>query len=133
MPLYALADHLKLKRIAVVCHAVGGHVRIKYALQKPGNPSQLALVCTGARFLGGDEERGGFSTEFWARLRESMKKRRERGLATPKQVRILDRMGFKRADEYTFDKARKIMDLTKTVGFAGWKVKMEASRKGLLL
>lgn len=72
--LEALVNHLKLKRIAIVCHAVGGYVGIKYALRNPANVSRLVLVSTGARFVGGDEERGGFSTEFWTRLREGMKK-----------------------------------------------------------
>lgn len=71
--LEALVEHLQLRRIAVVCHAVGGYVGIKYALRNPDNIAKLVLVSTGARFVGGDEERGGFSTEFWARLREGMK------------------------------------------------------------
>lgn len=71
--LEALVAHLKLRHIAVVCHAVGGYVGIKYALRNPDNISKLVLVSTGARFVGGDAERGGFSTEFWTRLREGMK------------------------------------------------------------
>jgi pimeloyl-ACP methyl ester carboxylesterase len=70
--LEVLVEHLKLRRIAVVCHAVGGYVGMKYALRNPDNLSKLVLVSTGARFVGGDEERGGFSTEFWAKLRKGM-------------------------------------------------------------
>jgi len=67
--LEALVIHLKLHRIAVVCHAVGGYVGMNYTLRNQDNVSKLVLVSTGARFVGGDEERGGFSTEFWAKLR----------------------------------------------------------------
>jgi pimeloyl-ACP methyl ester carboxylesterase len=69
LDLEALVSHLKLRRIAIVCHAVGGYVGMKYTLRHQDNVRKLVLVSTGARFVGGDEERGGFSTEFWARLR----------------------------------------------------------------
>lgn len=69
LDLEALVAHLKLRQIALVCHAVGGYVGMNYTLRNPDNVAKLVLVSTGARFVGGDEERGGFSTEFWAKLR----------------------------------------------------------------
>lgn len=68
--LEALVAHLKLRKVAVVCHAVGGYVGMNYTLRHPDKVSKLVLVSTGVRFVGGDEERGGFSLEFWANLRK---------------------------------------------------------------
>jgi len=70
--LEALVNHLQLKRISLVCHAIGGYVGILYALKNPDCLSKLVLVSSGARFCGPDEERGGFSTDFWNNLQTGM-------------------------------------------------------------
>jgi non-heme chloroperoxidase len=74
--LEALIKVLGLGKVTLVCHAVGGYVGILYALRNPEQLSKLVLVSSSARFLGADEERGGFSNDFWKVYRE--------GLATDK-------------------------------------------------
>lgn len=61
----ALIAQLRLSGIHVVCHGIGGYVGMLLALKRPGLLAHLFLVSTGARFVGGDAERGGFSTELW--------------------------------------------------------------------
>ncbi len=70
--LEALIDHLGLDRVALVCHAIGGYVGLKFALKRPEALSGLVLVDSSARFLGADEERGGFSIEFFENLLSTM-------------------------------------------------------------
>lgn len=60
-----LAGHLGLERATVVCHGIGGYVGMLLALEHPRLVRRLVLVSTGTRFVGGDSERGGFSTELW--------------------------------------------------------------------
>lgn len=87
--LEALLKHLGLGKITLVCHAVGGYVGLLYALRHPELLSRLVLVSSSARFLGADEERGGFSNEFWNDYRE--------GLARDKigaTARLVDRMFY---------------------------------------
>lgn len=62
--LEAVVKHLKLKKFALVCHAVGGYVGMKYVLRNPKQVTHLVLCSSSARFLGDDPERGGFSTKF---------------------------------------------------------------------
>lgn len=63
--LEALLDHIGVREsINLVCHGIGGYVGILYALKKPETLSRLVLVNSGARFVGQDEKRGGFSTEL---------------------------------------------------------------------
>jgi len=61
----ALVGYLGLSGINVVCHGIGGYVGILLALKRPELLARLVLVSTGARFVGGDAQRGGFSTELW--------------------------------------------------------------------
>lgn len=68
-----LVKHLELKRISLVCHAVGGYVGMQYALRNPDKVDKLVLVSSSARFLGADEERGGFSNDFWKNLRNDLR------------------------------------------------------------
>jgi pimeloyl-ACP methyl ester carboxylesterase len=70
--LETLLKYLGLSKVSIVCHAVGGYVGILYALRNPKLLSKLVLVSSGARFLGADEERGGFSNEFWTDYREGL-------------------------------------------------------------
>lgn len=63
--LEALLAHLRLDRVSLVCHAVGGYVGMQFALRNPNALHRLVLVSSGARFIGEDAERGGFSHEFW--------------------------------------------------------------------
>ncbi|MEQ8696745.1 MAG: alpha/beta fold hydrolase [Bauldia litoralis] len=70
--LEALLAHLGLDRVALVCHAIGGYVGMKFALKRPEALSGLVLVDSSARFLGDDEERGGFSIEFFENLLSTM-------------------------------------------------------------
>ncbi|MGH8245195.1 MAG: alpha/beta fold hydrolase [Gammaproteobacteria bacterium] len=70
--LEALIEHLRLDAVSLVCHAVGGYVGILYALRNPERLARLVLVSSSARFLGADEERGGFSNEFWDDYRRGL-------------------------------------------------------------
>jgi pimeloyl-ACP methyl ester carboxylesterase len=70
--LEALIRHLDLGKVTLVCHAVGGYVGMLYALRNPQQLSKLVLVSGSARFLGADEERGGFSNEFWSDYRQGL-------------------------------------------------------------
>lgn len=63
--LEALVDQLHLADMNIVCHGIGGYVGILYALKHPCAVARLILVSSGARFVGDDAERGGFSTELW--------------------------------------------------------------------
>jgi pimeloyl-ACP methyl ester carboxylesterase len=72
--LEAVVRHLKLRKIALVCHAVGGYVGIKYALRNPNKVSHLVLCSSSARFLGDDPERGGFSTQFLRTMLDGLAK-----------------------------------------------------------
>lgn len=89
--LEALIRHLRLGAVSLVCHAVGGYVGILYALRNPDLLSRLVLVCSSARFLGADEERGGFSTDFWNDLREGLAKDKVEANA-----RLIERMFYYR-------------------------------------
>jgi non-heme chloroperoxidase len=87
--LEVLLKYLGLRKITLVCHAVGGYVGLLYALRNPELLSKLVLVSSSARFLGADEERGGFSNEFWDDYRE--------GLARDKigaTVRLIEKMFY---------------------------------------
>jgi len=68
----ALAAHLGLEQTTVVCHGIGGYVGMLLALRHPRLVRRLVLVSTGTRFVGGDSERGGFSTELWERYTRGM-------------------------------------------------------------
>jgi len=70
--LEALVNHLGLKRVTLVCHAIGGYVGMKFALRNPQALARLVLVSSGIRWLGSDEERGGFSLEFWKDYSEGL-------------------------------------------------------------
>lgn len=68
----ALASHLELGPANLVCHGIGGYVGMLLALDRPRLVRRLALVSTGVRFVGGDSERGGFSTELWENYSRGM-------------------------------------------------------------
>lgn len=87
--LEALVGHLGLDRVSLVCHAVGGYVGMLYALRNPERLEKLVLVNSGARFLGADAERGGFSPEFWNELITSMARSKSEATA-----RLVNRMFF---------------------------------------
>lgn len=72
--LEAVVKHLKLGRFALVCHAVGGYVGMKYALRNPRKLTHLVLCSSSARFLGDDPERGGFSREFYSTMLKGLAK-----------------------------------------------------------
>jgi pimeloyl-ACP methyl ester carboxylesterase len=42
----ALADHLKLETMALVCQSMGGWTGLEYALRHPGRVSLLVMACT---------------------------------------------------------------------------------------
>jgi pimeloyl-ACP methyl ester carboxylesterase len=89
--LEALIEHLGLGRVALVCHAIGGYIGILYALRNPARLSRLVLVSSSARFLGSDDERGGFAPDFWDDYRN--------GLALDKigaTARLIERMFYYR-------------------------------------
>lgn len=54
-----------------------------------------------------------------AKLLDRLSKRREEGLTTPKQIRLLERYGFKHVGTWPFDSARKLID---RIAAAGWRV-----------
>src|SRR5699024_2686111 len=61
-----LLDHIGITNpINLVCHGIGGYVGILYALNNSKTTRRLVLVNSGPRFVGGDEIRGGFSTNLW--------------------------------------------------------------------
>lgn len=68
----SLAAHLDPGPANVVCHGIGGYVGMLLALEAPHRVRRLALVSTGARFVGSDAQRGGFSTELWDRYSRGM-------------------------------------------------------------
>lgn len=89
--LEALVNHLGLQQVTVVCHAIGGYVGMMYALRNPESIARLVLVSSGIRWLGADEERGGFSLEFWKEYSD--------GLATDKieaTAKVVDSVFFYR-------------------------------------
>jgi pimeloyl-ACP methyl ester carboxylesterase len=68
----ALAEKLQLRDLTVISHGIGGYVGILYTLARKDRVARLALVSSGARFVGADEERGGFSNELWERYTRGM-------------------------------------------------------------
>lgn len=50
---------------------------------------------------------------------DRLAKRREEGLTTPKQIRLLERYGFKRVGEWSFDSAKRLID---RIAVNGWRV-----------
>ena len=64
LDLEALVKHLRLDKVSLVCHAIGGYIGISYALRNPASTEKLVLVNSGVRAVGDDEERGGFSTDL---------------------------------------------------------------------
>lgn len=69
-----LIAYLDLGPTSLVCHGVGGYVGILITLNFPHLVKRLCLVNSGARFMGSDAERGGFSPELWSNYKEGMKK-----------------------------------------------------------
>ena len=52
-------------------------------------------------------------------LLDRLAKRRDEGLTTPKQIRLLERYGFKRVGEWSFDNAKRLID---RIAANGWRV-----------
>lgn len=50
---------------------------------------------------------------------DRLAKRRDEGLTTPKQIRLLERYGFKRVGEWSFDSAKRLID---RIAANGWRV-----------
>jgi non-heme chloroperoxidase len=63
--LEALLQHCEISRCLLVCHGIGVYVGLTLALKLPDRVRGLALAGGGARFLGTEGERGGFSPERW--------------------------------------------------------------------
>jgi non-heme chloroperoxidase len=72
LDLDALLRQRGVERLHLVCHGIGGYVGLLFALAHPGRVRGLALVSSGARFVGADAERGGFSTELWSTYTSGM-------------------------------------------------------------
>ena len=53
---------------------------------------------------------------------DSLIRRREKGLATPKQIALLVKKGFKRVDEWSFEEASKMIARYAAVGWKPWMV-----------
>lgn len=77
-----LVTRLGISDINVVCHGIGGYVGILLALKRPELVARLVLVSSGARFVGGDSERGGFSTELWESYTRGMARSKAEATAT---------------------------------------------------
>ncbi len=54
-----------------------------------------------------------------AMILDRLAKRREEGLTTPKQIRLLERYGFLRVGEWNFDSAKRLID---RIAANGWRV-----------
>lgn len=54
-----------------------------------------------------------------AMILDRLAKRREEGLTTPKQIRLLERYGFLRVGEWDFDSAKRLID---RIAANGWRV-----------
>lgn len=54
-----------------------------------------------------------------AMILDRLAKRREEGLTTPKQIRLLERYGFLRVGEWEFDSAKRLID---RIAANGWRV-----------
>ncbi len=54
-----------------------------------------------------------------ALILDRLAKRREEGLTTPKQIRLLERYGFQRVGEWTFERAKRLID---GIAANGWRV-----------
>lgn len=73
--------------------------------QAPPSAAQLALL----------EKAGIFPDEVScagqaSKLLETIQKRRNEGLTTPKQIRFLERLGFQQVGKWTFEQAKKLID-----------------------
>lgn len=58
---------------------------------------------------------------YWeaARLLAAIHQRRTSGLSSPRQIRVLERYGFRRVGEWPFEQARKMVD---RIAACGWRV-----------
>lgn len=71
----ALVQHIAVAEpINLICHGIGGYVGMLYVLTHPEAVARLVLVSSGARFVGADDERGGFSPELWDTYSSGMAK-----------------------------------------------------------
>ncbi len=80
----------------------------------PASDSQVAALEKSGIFAGEIECAGKASL-----LLDRLQKRRDAGLATPKQIRLLERKGFQHVGAWSFDAARKMID---RIAAAGWRV-----------
>ena len=55
-------------------------------------------------------------------LIETLNKRREMGLCTPKQANRLEKCGFVNAYKWTFEEASKMISQLAAVGWKSWKL-----------
>ena len=53
-----------------------------------------------------------------AKLLDRLAKRRDEGLTTPKQIRLLERYGFRNVGMWQFDQARTMID---RIAASGWR------------
>ncbi len=86
-----LSAQLGLRGITVVSHGIGGYVGILYTLRRPDLVSKLVLVSSGARFIGSDEEPGGFSADLWETYTSGMARNKIEATA-----QLVDRTFFHR-------------------------------------
>jgi pimeloyl-ACP methyl ester carboxylesterase len=63
-----LVDGLDLDRPAIVGHALGAHIALRFATNHPQRLSKLAIVSGAPCGLGAQEETGGFSEAMWSGL-----------------------------------------------------------------
>lgn len=68
--LHVLIERLELSEPAVIGHAVGAHVAIRYAAMHREAPSRLVLASAAPWFLGERDREAGFPEELWQRMQE---------------------------------------------------------------
>lgn len=79
----------------------------------PASDAQVAALEKSGLFAGEIENAGKASL-----LLDRLQKRRQAGLASPKQIRLLERKGFQHVGQWTFDAASKLIS---RISAAGWR------------
>jgi len=79
----------------------------------PASDQQIAALEKSGVFAGEIENAGKASL-----LLDRLQKRRQAGLASPKQIRLLERKGFQHVGQWTFDAASRMIS---RISASGWR------------
>lgn len=108
-----LVDPLQFE-MSIQAEDLSGYVpAFGWEMAPPSNGQIMALEKSG--ILPDEIENAGKASKLLDRL----KKRREDGLTTPKQIRCLERYGFQHVGTWQFEQAKKLID---RVAANGWRV-----------